>query len=175
MLRPLPCCLVFPKNVSIAVFSTLTPPQLPALPRGRYAAEPAPRDHFRLPGLLAAIASTSGRIHCELSQFTYCRYSRAALFNTLVKPETFSDQWHVRLLSRGEESKLLQPFEDLRPDKRQNLVNSCRRIEHPSRVFPPRDVPSSLLSRARQVSQEQDRWKRGAIFPMLVPPASTSQ
>ena len=55
-----------------------------------------------------------------------------------VKSETFSDEWHVRVYSHAANACHRTASE------RQILVYPSRMIGYPSRVFPPRDVLSSL-------------------------------
>ena len=65
-----------------------------------------------------------------------------------VKSETFSDQWHVRVYSHAaRSSSRSSPFKEDRLTTGDSSQRS-RRIGHLSRVFPPRDVLSSLKARA---------------------------
>ena len=61
-----------------------------------------------------------------------------------VKSETFSDEWHVRVYSHAARSSSRSSlFEEDRLTTADSGQRS-RRIGHLSRVFPPRDVLSSL-------------------------------
>ena len=70
---------------------------------------------------------------------------RAARPRRPVKPETFSDQWHVLvfILTRRSSTSSSGLLTSL-PDKRQIPDNPSRTNGYLSRVFPPWDVLSSL-------------------------------
>ena len=64
-----------------------------------------------------------------------------------MKSETFSDEWHVRVYSHAANACHRTASE------RQILVYPSRMIGYPSRVFPPRDVLSSLKTMFKMISE----------------------
>ena len=77
-----------------------------------------------------------------------------------VKSETFSDEWHVRVYSHAARSSSRSSlFEEDRLTTADSGQRS-RRIGHLSRVFPPRDVLSSLVENA-DVIEECAKCEKG--------------
>ena len=63
-----------------------------------------------------------------------------------VKSETFSDEWHVRVYSHAARSSSRSSLFEEDCLTTADSGQRSRRIGHLSRVFPPRDVLSSLLA-----------------------------